>query len=64
MKYLVKGNSYWLFLEIRDRGIPFDPCRIKKPRLKDLVSEEQKGGPGIFLPPAPDGRLCLPAGRR
>jgi len=37
------------FLEIRDRGVPFDPCRIKKPRLKDLVSQEQRGGLGIFL---------------
>jgi anti-sigma regulatory factor (Ser/Thr protein kinase) len=37
------------YLEIRDSGIPFDPCRIKKPRLKDLVGQRQKGGLGIFL---------------
>jgi sigma-B regulation protein RsbU (phosphoserine phosphatase) len=37
------------FLEVRDSGIPFDPRKIKKPRLKDLVSQEQKGGLGIFL---------------
>ena len=37
------------YVEIRDSGIPFDPCEIKKPRLKDLVGQGQKGGLGIFL---------------
>jgi anti-sigma regulatory factor (Ser/Thr protein kinase) len=37
------------YLEIRDSGIPFDPCGIKKPRLKDLVGQGRKGGLGVFL---------------
>ncbi len=37
------------YLEIRDSGVPFDPSRIKKPRLKELLTTERLGGLGIFL---------------
>lgn len=38
-----------LYLEIRDQGVPFDPSRIKKPSLKELMTKERLGGLGIFL---------------
>lgn len=37
------------FLEVRDRGVPFDPSNVKRPRLKEMISQNQKGGLGIFL---------------
>jgi len=37
------------YVEIRDRGVPFDPTQIKKPSLKDLLTKERLGGLGIFL---------------
>lgn len=38
-----------IFLEIRDKGIAFDPTKAKKPVIKDIMRKEQKGGLGIFL---------------
>lgn len=38
-----------IFLEIRDNGIPFDPTKSKPPDLKEILSNEEKGGLGIFL---------------
>jgi len=37
------------YLEIRDSGVPFDPSRIRKPSLKELLTKERLGGLGIFL---------------
>ncbi|MGQ9672190.1 MAG: ATP-binding protein [Candidatus Aminicenantales bacterium] len=37
------------YLEIRDRGVPFDPSKIREPSLKDLLTKERLGGLGIFL---------------
>ncbi len=37
------------YLEVRDRGVPFDPRLVKRPRFKEMVSQNQKGGLGIFL---------------
>ncbi|MEW5902029.1 MAG: ATP-binding protein [Acidobacteriota bacterium] len=41
-----KGRFY---LEIRDNGIPFDPRRVKRPSLKEMINRDQMGGLGIFL---------------
>lgn len=41
-----EGN---VFLEVRDRGIPFDPRKRKIPDLKEILSSEEKGGLGILL---------------
>lgn len=38
-----------IFLEIRDKGIAFDPTKAKRPVLQDIMRNEQKGGLGIFL---------------
>jgi len=38
-----------IYLEIRDRGIPFDPSRTKKPDIEDIIRAGQKGGLGIYL---------------
>jgi anti-sigma regulatory factor (Ser/Thr protein kinase) len=37
------------YLEIRDRGIPFDPRQVKRPTLEEMINREQMGGLGIFL---------------
>jgi anti-sigma regulatory factor (Ser/Thr protein kinase) len=37
------------YLEVRDSGIPFDPRRVRRPTLEEMVSREQMGGLGIFL---------------
>jgi len=60
MRYAYPGDrgeivvSAWheggkFYLEIRDRGVPFDPRQVKKPTLEEMTSREQKGGLGIFL---------------
>jgi len=38
-----------VFLEIRDNGIPFDPTKSSPPDLKEILTNEEKGGLGIFL---------------
>ena len=37
------------YLEVRDRGVPFDPRQIKRPTLEEMIGREQMGGLGIFL---------------
>lgn len=39
----------WIHFEIRDQGIAFDPSKAKKPDIKRMMSDEQKGGLGIYL---------------
>jgi len=46
--------DFWLdddriYLEIRDRGIPFNPSRARKPDIEDIIRAGQKGGLGIYL---------------
>jgi anti-sigma regulatory factor (Ser/Thr protein kinase) len=41
-----KGKFY---LEVRDRGVPFDPSQVKRPTLDEMINREQMGGLGIFL---------------
>ncbi|MFQ6052122.1 MAG: ATP-binding protein [Candidatus Hydrothermarchaeota archaeon] len=38
-----------IFLEIRDKGIPFDPRKAKKPDIGEIIRNEKKGGLGILL---------------
>jgi serine/threonine-protein kinase RsbW len=37
------------YLEVRDRGVPFDPRQVKRPTLEEMIGREQMGGLGIFL---------------
>ncbi len=37
------------YIELRDKGVPFDPTHVRKPTLKEMISKNQKGGLGIFL---------------
>jgi len=46
--------GFWLdsdriYLEIRDSGVPFDPCQTQKPDIEDIIRAGQKGGLGIYL---------------
>jgi serine/threonine-protein kinase RsbW len=36
-------------LEIRDAGVPFDPCSAPKPDVKEIIAAGRKGGLGIYL---------------
>ncbi len=38
-----------IFFEIRDSGRPFDPSKLKKPDLKEIMRTSRKGGFGIYL---------------
>ena len=37
------------FLEIRDKGIQFDPRKAKKPDIDEILKTEQVGGFGVFI---------------
>jgi len=60
MRYAYPGDqgeiviSAWheegkFYLEVRDRGVPFDPRQVKRPTLTEMINREQMGGLGIFL---------------
>jgi serine/threonine-protein kinase RsbW len=60
MRYAYPGDrgeivvSTWqeggkFYLEVRDKGVPFDPRQVKRPTLREMISREQMGGLGIFL---------------
>lgn len=38
-----------IFFEIKDKGIPFDPNKMKTPDIKEIIKSEKTGGYGIFL---------------
>lgn len=38
-----------MFFEIRDKGIPFDPRKLKTPDIEESIRKEQTGGLGVFL---------------
>jgi serine/threonine-protein kinase RsbW len=42
-----EGDKF--YLEVRDRGVPFDPQQVKRPTLEEMISRDQMGGLGIFL---------------
>ena len=45
----IRDGRKRVIIEIRDSGIPFDPCDIPKPNIEDIVAAGQKGGLGIYL---------------
>lgn len=38
-----------IYFEVRDRGIPFDPTKLKKPEIQKILDNTRRGGLGIFL---------------
>jgi anti-sigma regulatory factor (Ser/Thr protein kinase) len=36
-------------VEIRDSGVPFDPCAAPRPDVKEIIASGRKGGLGIYL---------------
>ena len=38
-----------VYIEIRDKGIPFNPWKVKSPVLENIIKIGKKGGYGIFL---------------
>jgi serine/threonine-protein kinase RsbW len=45
----LKEGRRRVILEIRDSGVPFDPCAAPKPDVKEIIAAGQKGGLGIYL---------------
>ena len=38
-----------MYIEIRDKGVPFDPRKLKSPDIDDIIRKEETGGLGVFL---------------
>jgi serine/threonine-protein kinase RsbW len=38
-----------IVIELRDSGVPFDPCTAPKPDVKEIMAAGRKGGLGIYL---------------
>ncbi|MCR4410271.1 MAG: ATP-binding protein [Candidatus Saccharicenans sp.] len=47
VKFWTEGPQ--VFLEIRDKGVPFDPSQSPTPDIEDLIRKRKKGGLGIYL---------------
>ena len=45
----LKEGRKRVVVEIRDSGIPFNPCAAPKPDVKEIVEAGRKGGLGIYL---------------
>ena len=45
----IRKDRRRVIIEIRDSGIPFDPCRAPKPDIDEVVAAGRKGGLGIYL---------------
>ena len=45
----LKEGRKRVVVEIRDSGIPFNPCAAPKPDIKEIVAAGRKGGLGIYL---------------
>jgi len=43
-----KENSKFYF-EIKDNGIPFNPTKVKKPDIEEIMNSRKKGGLGVYL---------------
>jgi len=43
-----KENSKFYF-EIKDNGIPFNPTKVKKPDIEEIINSRKKGGLGVYL---------------
>ena len=38
-----------MYIEIRDKGVPFDPRKLESPDIDDIIRKEETGGLGVFL---------------
>jgi anti-sigma regulatory factor (Ser/Thr protein kinase) len=45
----LKEGRKRVVVEIRDTGIPFNPCAAPRPDVKEIVAAGRKGGLGIYL---------------
>ena len=45
----IRKDRNRVIIEIRDSGLPFDPCQAPKPDIDEVVAAGRKGGLGIFL---------------
>ena len=45
----IRKDRHRIIIEIRDSGIPFDPCQAPKPDINEVVAAGRKGGLGIYL---------------
>ncbi|MCX6562473.1 MAG: ATP-binding protein [Candidatus Aminicenantes bacterium] len=45
----IRKDRHRVIIEIRDSGLPFDPCRAPKPDIDEVVAAGRKGGLGIYL---------------
>jgi serine/threonine-protein kinase RsbW len=45
----IRKDRHRVIIEIRDSGIPFDPCQAPKPDINEVVAAGRKGGLGIYL---------------
>jgi anti-sigma regulatory factor (Ser/Thr protein kinase) len=45
----IRADRHRVIIEIRDSGIPFDPCSAAKPDINEVIAAGRKGGLGIYL---------------
>ena len=45
----IRKDRHRVIIEIRDSGLPFDPCQAPNPDIDEVVAAGGKGGLGIFL---------------
>jgi len=38
-----------MYIEIKDKGVPFDPRKLESPDIDDIIRKEETGGLGVFL---------------
>ena len=44
-----RKDHHRVIIEIRDSGIPFDPCQAPKPDINEVVAAGRTSGLGIYL---------------
>jgi len=47
LKTWKKHNKF--YFEIKDNGIPFNPTKVKKPDIEEIMNSRKKGGLGVYL---------------
>jgi len=45
----IRKDHRRVHIEIRDSGVPFDPCQAPKPDINEVITAGRKGGLGIYL---------------
>ncbi len=45
----LRADRHRVIIEIRDSGVPFDPCLAPKPDINEVIAAGRKGGLGIYL---------------